>query len=245
MACASSNAGRRISCRCRMAAICSPARAAPSARSQNSVRKDAAIMPPIRPRWAASARCCAALCSRRRLICCSAISPAPWANLGKLAGLGKRLWQADGFRSAFNLFRKSAGDTLDRWFESDPIKAVLGFDAVVGNLASPYTPGSAYVLLHHTFGEVNGKQGVWGHAIGGMGAITQAMAQGRRRIWRGHRSTLAGARSDRGARPCRRNRARRRRSGSGQYNHRQCRSAKPIPDSGAARSGPADAMRTA
>ena len=66
---------------------------------------------------------------------------------------------------------------LDEWFESDPIKAVLGFDAVVGNLASPYTPGSAYVLLHHTFGEVNGKRGVWGHAIGGMGSITQAMAK--------------------------------------------------------------------
>ena len=43
--------------------------------------------------------------------------------------------------------------------------------------ASPYTPGSAYVLLHHVFGEVNGKKGVWGHAIGGMGAITQAMAK--------------------------------------------------------------------
>jgi phytoene dehydrogenase-like protein len=98
-------------------------------------------------------------------------------ELGKLAGIGKRLWQADGLTAAFNLFRTSAGDTLDRWFESDPIKAVLGFDAVVGNLASPYTPGSAYVLLHHTFGEVNGKQGVWGHAIGGMGAITQAMAK--------------------------------------------------------------------
>ena len=98
-------------------------------------------------------------------------------ELGKLAAIGKGLWQADGFKSAVNLFRKSAGDTLDRWFESDPIKAVLGFDSVVGNLASPYTPGSAYVLLHHTFGEVNGKPGVWGHALGGMGAITQAMAK--------------------------------------------------------------------
>ncbi len=98
-------------------------------------------------------------------------------ELGKLAGLGKRLWKADGFKAAFNLFRKSAGETLDRWFESDPIKAVLGFDAVVGNLASPYTAGSAYVLLHHAFGEVNGRAGVWGHAIGGMGAITQAMAR--------------------------------------------------------------------
>jgi phytoene dehydrogenase-like protein len=63
---------------------------------------------------------------------------------------------------------------LDSWFDSEPIKAVLGFDAVVGNLASPYTEGSAYVLLHHLLGEVNGKRGVWGHAIGGMGAVTQA-----------------------------------------------------------------------
>ncbi|HEX2494333.1 MAG TPA: NAD(P)/FAD-dependent oxidoreductase [Steroidobacter sp.] len=74
------------------------------------------------------------------------------------------------------LFASSAGDYLDGWFESDPIKAVYGFDGVVGNYASPYMPGSAYVLLHHVFGEVNGKKGAWGHAIGGMGAITQAMA---------------------------------------------------------------------
>jgi phytoene dehydrogenase-like protein len=79
-------------------------------------------------------------------------------------------------RDLVDLFTKSAGDVLDRWFTSEPIKAVFGFDAVVGNFASPYTPGSAYVLLHHVFGEVNGKPGQWGHALGGMGAITQAMA---------------------------------------------------------------------
>ena len=79
-------------------------------------------------------------------------------------------------RDVLDLFTKSAGDVLDQYFESDPIKACFGFDSVVGNFASPYTPGSAYVLLHHVFGEVNGKPGVWGHAIGGMGAITQAMA---------------------------------------------------------------------
>ncbi len=79
-------------------------------------------------------------------------------------------------RDLMDLFTKSAGDMLDRWFESAPIKAAFGFDAVVGNFASPYTPGSAYVLLHHVFGEVNGTRGQWGHAIGGMGAITQAMA---------------------------------------------------------------------
>jgi len=80
-------------------------------------------------------------------------------------------------RELLDLFTNSAGHYLDGWFESDPIKAAYGWDGVVGNYASPYTPGSAYVLLHHCFGEVNGKKGVWGHAIGGMGAITQAMAK--------------------------------------------------------------------
>jgi phytoene dehydrogenase-like protein len=100
----------------------------------------------------------------------------PRFEFGKLAAIGKRLWRDKAVTAALRLLRQSAGDLLDGWFESDPIKAVLGFDAVVGNLASPYTPGSAYVLLHHVFGEVNGRQGAWGHAIGGMGAITQAMA---------------------------------------------------------------------
>jgi len=96
----------------------------------------------------------------------------------KSAGLARRISGLDltARRDLLALFSQSAGDWLDGWFESDPIKAVLGFDGVVGNYASPYTPGSAYVLLHHVFGEVNGKKGAWGHAIGGMGAITQAMA---------------------------------------------------------------------
>jgi phytoene dehydrogenase-like protein len=96
----------------------------------------------------------------------------------KSASVARRLGGLDltGRRDVLDLFAKSAGDWLDGWFESDPIKALFGFDSVVGNYASPYTPGSAYVLLHHVFGEVNGKRGAWGHAIGGMGAITQAMA---------------------------------------------------------------------
>ena len=80
-------------------------------------------------------------------------------------------------RDFFDLMTKSAGEMLDSWFETAPIKAAFGFDAVVGNYASPYAPGSAYVLLHHVIGEVNGRRGAWGHAIGGMGAITQAMAR--------------------------------------------------------------------
>jgi phytoene dehydrogenase-like protein len=96
----------------------------------------------------------------------------------RAAALGGRLNKLDitGKRDLLDLFTKSAGEWLDEWFESAPIKALFGFDSIVGNFASPYTPGSAYVLLHHVFGEVNGKKGLWGHAIGGMGAITQAMA---------------------------------------------------------------------
>ena len=54
---------------------------------------------------------------------------------------------------------------------------MFGFDGVVGNFASPQSPGTAYVLLHHLFGEAAGVPGAWGHAIGGMGSITQAMAR--------------------------------------------------------------------
>ncbi len=78
-------------------------------------------------------------------------------------------------RDAIDMFTRSAREFLDGFFESEQIKAALGFDSVVGAYHSPDTPGSAYVLLHHVFGEVNGKKGAWGHAIGGMGAITQAM----------------------------------------------------------------------
>lgn len=80
-------------------------------------------------------------------------------------------------RDLLDIFTKSARDFLDGWFENDHVKSAFAFDAVVGNYAGVSTPGSAYVLLHHVFGEVNGKPGAWGHAVGGMGAITQAMAK--------------------------------------------------------------------
>ena len=100
-------------------------------------------------------------------------------ELLRSARLGNRIARLDMpmRRELLDMFVKSAGDYLDGWFESAPIKAAYGFDGVVGNYASPYAAGSCYVLLHHVFGEVNGKKGVWGHAIGGMGAITQAMAK--------------------------------------------------------------------
>jgi phytoene dehydrogenase-like protein len=103
-------------------------------------------------------------------------------QLVKAGGLANRLRKLglEKERDLLDIFTASAGDFLDHWFESAPIKAAYGFDGIVGNYASPYAPGSAYVLLHHCFGEVNGERGRWGHAIGGMGAITAAMAKAAR-----------------------------------------------------------------
>jgi phytoene dehydrogenase-like protein len=110
------------------------------------------------------------------------VAGAPFTAIAELFKLGKTANRVRSLglelqRDLLDLFTASAGDFLDGWFESEPIKAAFGFDGIVGNYASPYASGSAYVLLHHCFGEVNGRKGVWGHAIGGMGAITQAMAK--------------------------------------------------------------------
>ena len=80
-------------------------------------------------------------------------------------------------RHLVDFFTRSAADILQRYFSTELVQALFGFDAVVGHYASPYAPGSAYVLLHHVFGEAAGVAGAWGHAIGGMGAITGAMAK--------------------------------------------------------------------
>ena len=85
-------------------------------------------------------------------------------------------------RDLLALFARSAAELLSEWFESDAIKAAFGFDSVVGHYASPFHPGTAYVLLHHAFGEVNGRRGAWGHALGGMGAISEALAAEARRL---------------------------------------------------------------
>lgn len=88
-----------------------------------------------------------------------------------------RRFDAASRQHLLDLFTRPAADVLRGWFESAPVQALFGFDSIVGSWASPETPGSAYVLLHHVFGEVNGRKGAWGHAMGGMGAITQAMAR--------------------------------------------------------------------
>ncbi|MEL7049136.1 MAG: NAD(P)/FAD-dependent oxidoreductase, partial [Pseudomonadota bacterium] len=100
-------------------------------------------------------------------------------DIVKLLGLSRRFLSlsSENKRNVIDLFSKSAAEVLDRWFENETVKAAFAFDSIVGAYASPSTPGTAYVLLHHVFGQVNGKPGVWGHAVGGMGAITQAMAR--------------------------------------------------------------------
>jgi phytoene dehydrogenase-like protein len=75
------------------------------------------------------------------------------------------------------LFRRSAGDWLDDCFDSDLLKGALGFDSIVGHFASPYASDSAYLLLHHALGQLDGRPGGWGHATGGMGSIADALAE--------------------------------------------------------------------
>jgi len=101
------------------------------------------------------------------------------ASLLRAVGQGRRLASLSlaEQRDVLDLFAKSARQVLDGWFESEAVKAAFGFDAVVGNYASPDTPGSAYVLLHHIFGDANGVKGAWGHAVGGMGSITRLMRE--------------------------------------------------------------------
>ncbi len=101
--------------------------------------------------------------------------PDLW-RAGKLAWRINRLspeLQAEAVR----LFTMSIGDYLARWFKGELLLGLESYVAMVGNMQSAYAAGSAYVLLHHMFGEVNGHKGHWGHATGGMGAITQAMAR--------------------------------------------------------------------
>jgi phytoene dehydrogenase-like protein len=106
-----------------------------------------------------------------------------WLRAVRFLPRFRSLFATRGLPAAFwGVMTGSAGDWLDRWFATDVLKGAFGFDAVVGHYASPYTPSSAYLLLHHALGEVDGMRGAWGHAIGGMGAITTAMAAAARDV---------------------------------------------------------------
>jgi phytoene dehydrogenase-like protein len=107
--------------------------------------------------------------------------PDPWSrrpgDLWRLLRLGWQFLQlgADGPR-AIEILTGAARPILDRWFEAEALKATLATDAVIGAMASPAMPGTAYVLFHHVMGECNGARGVWGYVRGGMGALSYAIA---------------------------------------------------------------------
>jgi phytoene dehydrogenase-like protein len=98
-------------------------------------------------------------------------------DLWKLFQLGRAFRKLGaGMSEAVEILTGPARPILDRWFESEQLKATLATDAIIGAMAAPSTPGTAYVLFHHVMGETNGKRGVWAYVRGGMGGLTQALA---------------------------------------------------------------------
>jgi len=99
-------------------------------------------------------------------------------DLAEMAWLGKQL-SGQSERQISDMIRfwtMSISDYLDHYFESPVIKAYLAVSAIIGTALGPMSPGSAYVLLHHYMGDVDGNIGAWGFARGGMGSITKALA---------------------------------------------------------------------
>ena len=88
-----------------------------------------------------------------------------------------RKWSGRDVHEVVRLFTMSAADFLDEWFEDERVKGALATQAVIGGWGGPMTPGSAYVLMHHWIGEVDGHAGAWGWVKGGMGGVTDAMAR--------------------------------------------------------------------
>ena len=103
------------------------------------------------------------------------------ADLGGLARLGAGAWRLRGQLSrAVGLLLGPARPELERWFESEPLRATLATDAVIGAWASPSSPGTGYVLFHHVMGETGGARGVWAYVEGGMGRLSEAIADAAR-----------------------------------------------------------------
>ncbi|KAG6974784.1 hypothetical protein JG687_00000169 [Phytophthora cactorum] len=93
-----------------------------------------------------------------------------------MAHLGYRCGKLGSELTTFaEIMTAPATKILDKWFESDVLKATLATDAIIGAKVSPSTPGSAYILFHHVMGEVNGIKGAWGHVKGGMGGVSKAI----------------------------------------------------------------------
>ncbi len=94
---------------------------------------------------------------------------------GKLRGLTK-----PEIVGLVKIFTQSASEFLDEWFESEQVKVTLATDGVIGANGGPRSPGTAYILLHHCMGGVNGHRGLWGFVRGGMGAVSNAIADSAR-----------------------------------------------------------------
>ena len=94
-----------------------------------------------------------------------------WARTGARF----RGWTGRDIHELVRLFTMSAADFLDEWFEDDRVKGALATQAVVGAWGGPMTPGSAYTLMHHWIGEIDGHFGAWGWVKGGMGGVSEAM----------------------------------------------------------------------
>ena len=108
--------------------------------------------------------------------------PPGWLSLPGDLGLWRRAWRAlrelgPELPRAVELLTGAAAPILERWFESEPLKATLATDAVIGAFHPPSAPGSGYVLLHHVMGEAGGERGVWAYVRGGMGGLADALAR--------------------------------------------------------------------
>ena len=99
-------------------------------------------------------------------------------DIADLARLGKRFaaMGEDAMYDTLRLWTASSAAFLDRYFESDLLKGAMAGSALIGTALGPYSPGTAYVLLHHFMGDVDGNIGAWGYARGGMGSISAALA---------------------------------------------------------------------
>src|SRR6187549_1767504 len=103
-------------------------------------------------------------------------------DLGKLLFLGKRFKSLAGAdrRNQLQLMTMSAVDFLDQWFETDVLKATMSASGIIGTFLGVRSPGTAYVLLHHYMGEIDGAFRSWGFSRGGTGAISNAIASAAR-----------------------------------------------------------------
>jgi phytoene dehydrogenase-like protein len=106
----------------------------------------------------------------------TSLNPKEWMGLADVARHFLNLGEDQLYLLA-KLMTMSAADFLDQWFESDPLKATMSASGIIGTYLGPRSPGTAYVLLHHYMGEIDGAFRAWGFAKGGTGGIADAIAR--------------------------------------------------------------------